>query len=381
MTCKITKNSNYLLAGSIDVFGGAGAGTNQDKATTSVTVNNVDPVVSFSATPEINENGIVNLTGSFVDVGTLDAHTATVDWGDGNVQALTLNDDGTFNANHQYFDDGSFGGTPQNGTSFDNYTIQVTVLDDDTGSGIATAITKVNDVAPELSSLNHNLPGLGIIVEGDTLNLQANYTDVGTKDFHTVDFNWGDGSPIDSTLKNPLLGGTGNASGSHVYSSAGAYAATLTVTDDDTLVDSDSVNVIVAKQVDIDWKPGSNPSAMNFTAGTIPLSILGSADFNVKDIDVSSIRFDDEKDVLLDGGGVGVNIKNNGNYHFSFTDTNKDGYVDLVAHVKAVELGSVVHPYQDPFVTEGQIYAFGAYDNSSYFFGTQHFGDPIVILG
>jgi len=43
-------------------------------------------------------------------------------------------------------------------------------------------------------------------------------------------------------------------------------------------------------------------------------------------------------------------------------------------------LGSVVHPYQDPFLTDGQIYAFGAFD-SSYFFGSQQFDDPIKILG
>lgn len=244
----------------------------------------------------------------------------------------------------------------------------------------STSVT-VNDVAPELSSVSDNLPASGIIVEGDTLELSANYTDAGTLDSHTVDFNWGDGSPVDSTLKAPLLGGTGNANGSHVYSSAGAYTANLTVTDDDTLSDSESVNVNVANKVDIDWKPGSNPSAMNFTGGgTIPVSILGGADFDVKDIDVASVRFDDEKDALLNGDGVGINVKNNGNFHFSYEDTNKDGQIDLVAHVKATELGSVVDPDQDPFATDGQIYAFGAYDAGN-FFGIQQFDDPIVIVG
>ena len=364
----------------LDVFGGAGAGSNQDSASASVTVNNVAPVVAATATSEINENGVVNLSGNFTDVGTQDTHNATVDWGDGTTEALTLNPDGTFNANHKYLDDGSFGTTPQNGTAFDNYIIQVSVVDDDKGVGTAKASTKVNDVAPVLSALDDNLPLLGIIVEGDTLEFSANYTDVGTKDFHTVDFDWGDGSPVNSSTKGPLAGGIGTANGSHVYSSAGAYTASLTVKDDDTLLSNSSIQVNVANKVDLDWKPGSNPSSMNFTGGTIPVAILGASDFNVSDIDVSSIKFDDEKDSLLNGGGVGVNIKNNGTYQFSFTDTNADGYTDLVAHVKATELGTVVRPNEDPFLTDGQIYALGEYDGN-YFFGAQHLGDLIKILG
>lgn len=367
----------------LNLFSGVGTGVNNDTETTTVTVNNVAPTVNIAlSSTTINEDGSVTVTGSFTDPGTLDTHTATINWGDGTGdQALTLNADGSFSATYQYLDDGPFGGTPQNGTPSDNYTITVAVTDDDTGVGTATAVLTVNDVAPVLGPLSDNLPGLGIIVEGDPLNLSANYTDVGTKDFHTVEFNWGDGSPVDSSVENPLGGGTGTASGSHVYTTAGSYTATLTVTDDDTLFDSDSVDVIVAKKVDLDWKPGSNPSAMNFTGkGTIPVAVLGADDFDVMDIDVASIKFDDQKDELLNGGGVGINVKNNGTYQFSYEDTNFDGYVDLVAHVSKVELGSVVNPDQEPFLSDGQIYAFGAFDNS-YFFGCQQAGDPIKVTG
>lgn len=253
-----------------------------------------------------------------------------------------------------------------------------------TGAGVnqasAAADVTVNDVAPVLSALSSNLPGSGIIVEGDTLELSATYTDTGTLDSHTVDFDWGDGSPVDSTPEGPLFGGTGDANGSHVYTSAGAYTVALTVTDDDTLADNDSIDVIVANKVDLDWKPGSNPSAMNFKGGTIPVAILGAADFDVEEIDVASIRFDDEKDALFNGDGVGVKIKKNGTSQFSFEDTNSDGFADLVAHVDAKALSSVVDPAQDPFLTDGEIYAFGAYDDS-FFFGVQQLGDPIVILG
>ncbi|GFE70696.1 PKD domain-containing protein [Chroococcus sp. FPU101] len=367
----------------LNVFGGAGAGTNQDFDSIQITVNNVAPTVNIALSSiTINENSSVTVTGSFTDPGTFDTHSATINWGNGTGnQALTLNQNKTFSATYQYLDDGSFGGTPQNGTPFDIYTITVSITDDDTGVGTASANITVNDVAPVLGTLNDNLPGLGIIVEGDTLQLSANYTDVGTKDFHTVKFNWGDGSPINSSVKNPLNGGIGTASDSHVYTTAGSYTATLMVTDDDTLSDSDSVDVIVAKKVVLDWKPGSNPSSMNFTGGgTIPVAILGASNFDVRDINVASIKFDDQKDVLLNGGGVGVNVRNNGTYQVSYEDTNSDGYVDLVAHVNKVSLRSVVNPNQEPFRSDQQIYAFGAFDNS-YFFGIQQAGDPIRITG
>lgn len=354
-----------------------------------ITVNNVAPVLGdITWNPEIDENGAVTLTGNFTDPGSLDAHTVTINWGDSNdsVDTVLTLDPGehTFVATHTYLDDGIAGTAipGANFTSFDLSDITVTVADDDLGSttsAFADAV-KVNNVAPIIGTASNNLPALGIIVEGDQVDFNADYTDQGTLDYHEIAYNWGDGSPVESSVQVPLGGGVGHVTGSHVYDAEGIYTAALSVTDDDTNSDNAELDVIVARKVDIDWKPGSNPSSMNFTAGTVPVSILGSADFNVEEIDVASLRFDDEKDALLNGDGVGVSLKNNGIYQFSFEDTNSDGFMDLVAHVKATELGTVVNPYQDPFLTDGQIYAFGAYD-SGYFFGAQQFGDPILIHG
>ena len=65
------------------------------------------------------------ILGVFVDTGTHDKHTATVDWGDGSgVQTPMLSEaagSGVLTATHIYADDG-------------DYTVKVTVSDDDLGT-------------------------------------------------------------------------------------------------------------------------------------------------------------------------------------------------------------------------------------------------------
>jgi hypothetical protein len=73
--------------------------------------------------------------------------------------------------------------------------------------------------------------------------------------------------------------------------------------------------------VSIDIKPGSYPNAVNINGnGVIPVAILGSADFDVTQIDVGSLSF----------GGFAVRIKAKGAYQYSIQDVNDDSYPDLV---------------------------------------------------
>lgn len=85
-----------------------------------------------------------------------------------------------------------------------------------------------------------------------------------------------------------------------------------------------------AKEVEIDIKPGSYPNSLNINGhGVIPVAILGSADFDVTQIDLSTLRF----------AGLEVRVKGNGAPQCSIKDVSgdftnpegaPDGYQDLV---------------------------------------------------
>ncbi|MCA9049391.1 MAG: hypothetical protein KDA89_11730, partial [Planctomycetaceae bacterium] len=109
--------------------------------TTTVLVRNAAPLltslVSGNATLETkSDDGNVTISGAFSDIGTLDTHAVTVDWGDGSV-VETLNSvdqwNDLFDGSHLY----AHGGI---------YTMTVTVTDDDGGSVSATTTAVVTGV-------------------------------------------------------------------------------------------------------------------------------------------------------------------------------------------------------------------------------------------
>lgn len=96
--------------------------------TTDVLVQNVDPVItlttnSASSETKAEEDEPVTISGNFTDVGTLDLHTVSIDWGDGFVSNPTVVQGagfGSFSDSHPY----AVGGI---------YTVTITVMDDDLG--------------------------------------------------------------------------------------------------------------------------------------------------------------------------------------------------------------------------------------------------------
>jgi hypothetical protein len=73
--------------------------------------------------------------------------------------------------------------------------------------------------------------------------------------------------------------------------------------------------------VAIDIKPGSDLNCININdQGVIPVAILGSATFDVTQINTSSLNF----------AGLSVRLRGNGTPQCSISDINSDGFNDMV---------------------------------------------------
>jgi hypothetical protein len=230
-----TASDTYTIG--VGVFDDDGGSTS---AATSVTVNNVAPVLSGVGTAgTINENGTSTLTGTITDPGIQDTFTLTVNWGEGAPVNYSLAAGSTsFSVTHQYLDDNP------TGTAFDIYSISVTITDDDTGTGSASASQRVNNVAPTLGATSITSP----VLENGSATLTGLFTDPGTQDTFTLTVNWGEGAPVVYSL-----GGAHSFSVSHEYlddnptgTSSDVYAVSWTLTDDDTGAASSSANITVA---------------------------------------------------------------------------------------------------------------------------------------
>ncbi len=79
-------------------------------------------------------------------------------------------------------------------------------------------------------------------------------------------------------------------------------------------------------EVQTDVKPGSDPSALNWNgAGKVPVAILGNEYFDVHTVNAAT--------VTMNGAAVGVRGKKDPTVMASYSDTNGDGYEDLVVQI------------------------------------------------
>jgi PKD repeat protein len=180
-----------------------------DTETGTITIANAAPVITSSSFGSGDEGDTVAFSVAFTDVGVLDTHTLAWDFGDSST--------GTGSSpTHVYTDDG-------------NYTVTVTVTDDDGGVDTATGTTVIGNAAPVITA--STIPSGD---EGETLSFSLSWTDAGSSDTHTVAWDFGDSSI-----------GSG-ASITHVYTDDGSYPVAVTVTDDDGGTDTVTATVSIA---------------------------------------------------------------------------------------------------------------------------------------
>jgi hypothetical protein len=94
-----------------------------------------------------------------------------------------------------------------------------------------------------------------------------------------------------------------------------------------TLMFAMAAPALAVVSVDIDIKPGSDCNSINTNSNSIiAVAILGSASFDVTDVDASTLAF----------GPDGATPVHN---HFNIEDVNGDGYDDLVSHYRVQATG------------------------------------------
>jgi hypothetical protein len=252
---------NFDDVGQDDVFSIALRATDPDGAfdidQTTLTVNNVPPSVNLNSDAPQDEGDPVAVTGTVTDPGWLETLTATIDWADGSsLEAIvgTLENTRpdatlTFNTSHAYGDNGT-------------YHVEVCAADDDTTTCEIIAL-QIDNVPPDVQVD----PGqVTEIDEGDLADVLATFSDPGWLDTYTSLIDWGTGESEAGTLAVTVDGppaDQGEVSGSHQYGDNGVFPVTVTVTDDDGGVGSDSFNLTV-NNID--------PTAEIATAGTTLVS-------------------------------------------------------------------------------------------------------------
>jgi len=237
-------------------------GTGSDTFTVGIVQTpNTPPIVDAGPDGSIDEGDFFVSAGSFSDPDTND-WTGTVDYGDsGAPQTLSLNADKSFALSHSYADDSV-------------YTVMVTIDDGAGGVGVDTASVVVHNVPPTVDAGPDQTVNTGDT--GDTVNFSGSFTDPGSDDTHTIEWDFGDGSPAV----------TGTLTPSHSYPGAGAYTVRLTVTDDDGGAGADTLTVTVEggtqpeppisdlyarakdSKIDLVWAPIAGASGYNVYRAT-----------------------------------------------------------------------------------------------------------------
>ncbi|MBN2488447.1 MAG: PKD domain-containing protein [Methanosarcinaceae archaeon] len=232
--------------------------------------------VNVDADKSVNEGEPVSFTASLS--GSNDSYSYIWDFGDGSVTG------GTLEATHVYADDGEYtatfivmdrnlfdvndhpdlaylldAGSPEQAIAL----FVSTLIKEEGGAdgikGLVCADTftiTVNNVAPAVDAGEDQT-----VNEGALVKITPAFTDKGSGDSHIATVDWGDGTV------NTMDPATSPMSDTHAYDDHGVYAVTISVTDDDLGVGTDTLTVEVNKV--LLSIPEPTPTPMDIVGGPI----------------------------------------------------------------------------------------------------------------
>jgi PKD repeat protein len=316
-------------------FNAGTVGVDFVEITFTVTVSNKNPVVlAPNGDQNILEGGTVNFSNlaTFTDDGfdnplntnpflppaigdpLAESFTYDIDWGDGrdavlNASIADLNgspgvpSSGTISGSHTYADNG-------------DYTVTITVHDDNGGIGVVQFVVHVTNVEPELTGITGlavdegelftlNGLGVGLIDPGFDNPLNTNMPPNGGQVAETLSsmtINWGDGTgdqpiALAEFQAVPFMGPTTATfpGASHTYADNGTYTVSITFKDDDMAAFKTQTFQIIVHNV--------APTLSNFTSTPTTINEAGSVSFN---IDFSDPGFNNPLNTLdpANGGEV-----------------------------------------------------------------------------
>jgi len=256
--------------------------------TQSVSVTNVAPTANAGGNQSGTEGTALSFSATQTDPGTLDTFTYLWDFGDNSATSTAQT------PSHTYADNGS-------------YTVTLTVTDDDGGTDQDTATATIGNANP-VANAGSNQTAL----EGAGVSFSGSATDPGSADTFTYVWDFGDSSPT-----------VGTASATHTYADNGSYTATLTVTDDDGGVDTDTAVITINNALPV-ANAGSNQSGTE--GGSLTFS--GSAtDPGSADTFTYSWDFGDGTPTVGSASATHTYV-DNGTFTATLTVTDDDGGVD-----------------------------------------------------
>ncbi len=185
-------------------------------ATVTLTVNNLPPTITnLIGDTQIKEGDQAGFQAIATDPGN-DTLSYSWNFGDGSNPVTGQS------VNHKFADNGS-------------YVVTLTVTDTFGASTSQNLNVNVANVAPTVNARSDRTA-----TQGTAVTLAGNFTDPGILDTHSLTWDFGDGTTASNTL-----------TPTHIYTTPGDYTVTLTVTDKDGAIISDTLNLSVTPTTEL----------------------------------------------------------------------------------------------------------------------------------